>query len=308
MSHKRVAAYITAYEDSQALNHCIKALQSQTYPIEKILIVDNSRSPILLNSASQAKNLVIITCPENIGLSGGLKLGLEWATGQSYDFLWTFDQDSVPKPDCLATLIEQFGYLTQAGNRVGIIAPLPIDSNVKIELPGFVFDRYRFIPSPHQKEHIYECDVVITSGSLVEIAAAKDAELPNQDLFIDGVDWDYCLKLKQKGYQIFLVRNAVIQHRFSNLRMTIFPLTGKEIMINHYSPLRHYYISRNHTYITLRLCNLMNLPFAVSDRLHRILRTVIKIWFYESDQKLLKSWACLLGTYDGFVGRLGKRW
>ena len=44
----KVCAYITSYNDLEAVNNCIFALGQQTYPIEKIHIIDNSSQPITL--------------------------------------------------------------------------------------------------------------------------------------------------------------------------------------------------------------------------------------------------------------------
>lgn len=309
---KRVAVYITAYEDLMALLDCIRAIQKQSYPVEKIFIIDNSKKALQLDldiELDYIQDFILIKhYPENLGISGGLAIGLQWAIDHNYDFLWTFDQDTIPHSDCLSILISEYEELSRQGILIGIIAPLALDSNIKIELPGHIFERYRFILSPDHQELLYECDVVITSGSLVSIPIAREVELPNQELFIDGVDWDYCLKFKQKGYKIFLTRKTFIQHRFSNLSLAKFPITGKNIMINHYSSLRYYYISRNHTYISLHLCKSVDIPLVIFDRLHRMFRTIAKILFYEPEQKYLKTWACLKGTFDGFIGNLGKRW
>jgi rhamnosyltransferase len=306
MKGYRVAAYITAYEDPDGVKACVAAIRSQSFPVEQIFIVDNSsKQPICFE---ESLPIVVEHHPENLGISGALELGIRWAIAQGYDFFWTFDQDSQPSATCLETLINLYQELNQPGPPIGIIAPLPLDSNTQVEISGRIFDGSRFVVSPHADENVYECDVVITAGSLVAVGAAKSIESVNPDLFIDAVDWDFCLKFRQAGYRVLVVRSATMQHRFSDLEVAYLPVWKKEILINHYSPLRRYYICRNHTYVTIQICNLENLPKVIIHRLNCLLRALVKIWFYESDQKLLKSWACLLGTYDGFVGRLGKRW
>ena len=99
----KVAAYITAYQDSEALEKTIATIQKQSYKISKIFIVDNSTEPII--SATQYQDTIIEYHPENIGVDGGLNISLKWAIEQEYDFLWLFDQDSQPLTDSLEILL-----------------------------------------------------------------------------------------------------------------------------------------------------------------------------------------------------------
>lgn len=299
-----VAVYITAYEDPTALEQCLLAISAQTYPVKKVFIVDNSRKKSIPDIGSL--QIVAEHYPENIGISGGLEVCLQWAIEEGYDLLWTFDQDSQPNPDCLEKLIDEYAELNNRSISVGLIAPLALDSNTGTELHGSIFDRYRFKFSSVSQEPTYECDVVITSGSLVSMEAARQAERPDPGLFIDAVDWDYCLKLKKVGYRIFVTRRATMKHRFSDLSLVKLPLGIRNILINNYSPLRVYYISRNHTYIATRTAYRFYVLHAVMYRVIRSILLSLKILLFEPSQKSSKIWLCFLGTFDGLLGRLGK--
>ncbi len=93
----KVAAYITCYQDQDSSNRCIKAIESQSIQVTAIYIVDNSEQPLLLDDKNQL--LLIHHHPNNIGIAEGLVKALAWAIDQQYDFLWTFDQDSIPAPN-----------------------------------------------------------------------------------------------------------------------------------------------------------------------------------------------------------------
>jgi rhamnosyltransferase len=302
----KVSAYITSYEDQHSLEKCIKSIKAQTYLVEKIFIVDNSSDSSKISFPFIDTNVVVEHHPSNIGVSGGLAEGLTWAKNNNYDFLWTFDQDSQARVDCLENLINEYDELINQGHRVGIIGPLPIDSNTEIEVCGRSFNKFRLLCSPNHDQSTYECDVVITSGSLVLVSATKQIDSLNIELFIDAVDWDFCFSLKHKGYKVFLTRRAIIEHKFSDLK--VINLFFKKILINNYSPLRHYYICRNHTYFLLRLTSPQYIPLLFTSRILYALRTMLKILFYESNKKLEKIWACYLGTIDGCFGHLGKTW
>jgi rhamnosyltransferase len=84
MFHK-IAAYITAYNDIEATKKCIEAIQEQSYPIEEIFIIDNSKIPVNI-LLSQKANIIIENYPDNIGVAGGLDIAIKWALDNNYDF------------------------------------------------------------------------------------------------------------------------------------------------------------------------------------------------------------------------------
>ncbi len=306
----RIAAYITAYQDVDAVKKCITAIQNQSYPVEKIYIIDNSTIPLSSQINSHPK-LIFDHHPENIGIAEGLKISIAWSIQENYDFLWTFDQDSEPIPNALFSLLTTYERLTSQNVNLGLIACLPIDKETEYELHGLLFDRYRFKMAhlSQRTKNYYECDVVITSGSLMVMSAVKTIDLFTTDLFIDGVDWDLCLKLKKQGYQIYIDQNAILHHHYGQSSSIHLPFLKRQFLISQYSSLRYYYICRNHTFIETRFASTQYYILkTVLRRLINLTIKIIKITFFESDQKLLKIWACLKGTYDGFIGRLGKTW
>jgi rhamnosyltransferase len=157
----------------------------------------------------------------------------------------------------------------------------------------------------YYREKLYRCDVVITSGSLINLQAAKNIPLPNPDLFIDGVDWEYCLNMRKNGYHICVSEKVTMQHNFG----TYLTHLNKDHPIYIYSPLRYYYINRNHTFIETRLVtNLAFLCFCFVYRTLKLLKSLIKVIVFEPDYKILKIRACLLGFIHGLLGNTQKRW
>jgi rhamnosyltransferase len=301
----KVGAYITAYEDYRAVEACVMAVKNQSVKVEKIFIVDNStRHRVVL---SNYEDVIIDSHPENLGVSGGLRIGLEWAFQQNYDFLWTFDQDSIPASNCLEILLKQYINLSQYNYKIGIIAPTPIDARTNTVVEGAVFDRDRFIGRKHNSQaQSYECDAPITSGSLISIAAAKTLSLPRTDLFIDSVDHDYGMRLKQKGFHNLIVPQAILHHQFGNpIKVN---LLKRERIVQNYSALRHYYICRNQTYLDTRYAQGWYRLTSCIWRMKFMLHTIVLIWLCDPKDKPQKSWACLLGTFHGLQGKLGKTW
>ena len=311
----KVAAYITAYEDIKALEKCIIAIKKQLYPVQKIFIIDNSRSQ-LTSSILEDKDIITNFAPINKGISGGLIAGLQWSISNQYDFLWTFDQDSEPQLDTLNKLIAVYDSISNQGLFPGIIAPLPIDTISNHQLHGLIFKKYKFDSALYQdrnicilKNNYYQCDTVITSGSLVALKAAKNVDMPNETLFIDAVDWDYCMKFRAKGYSVIVCTDAILKHNFGtyNYQSNKNKLSTNPVYC--YSALRYYYMCRNHTYIETRLSKQHSyLHFSIIYRIYSLIKKIAKVLLYEQEQKILKVWACIRGTCDGFIGKLGKTW
>lgn len=301
----KVLAYITIYEDREAAIKCLQAIESQTISVDSVFVVDNSNEQLLTDLDSES--ILIHHFPSNIGISQGLILALKWGVEENYEFLWTFDQDSTPSTDCLAILLAEHQNLTEQNQHVGIVAPLAFDSRSQSFIGGINFKNDKFIHCTHnESEQNYECDAPITSGSLIDLYAASLSDLPIADLFIDGVDFDYGLKLKQQGFKNFVVIRARLDHNYGTpIGIKIFNFSW---MFQSYSPLRYYYSCRNTTFLVLYYANKF---YKVTAAIHRIKTTILKIaaiTLFERNNKPQKIYACLLGTYHGFFNKLDRRW
>lgn len=298
---QKILAYLTVYQDKKATELCLEGIKNQFLNVDQILIVDNSEELLL----EETDNLIVKHYPENIGVGSGLKKAIEYAIQEKYDFVWTFDQDSIPTKKCLQNLMFFYRKLTNSNYKIGIIAPTPIDLNNHQMIRGVIFKKNTFkglIPSNQQTP--YECDAPITSGSLISIRAAKTIELPREDLFIDGVDLDYGYRLKQRGFHNIIIPNAIMYHNFGHPKTVTF--LNKNIVYQQYVPLRYYYICRNHTYLELQFSEGIYKITCLTKRFKYLIYTVVKILLYEEQDKKSRIFACLLGTYHGLIGKLGK--
>jgi rhamnosyltransferase len=306
----KVAAYVTAYQDINALDKCITLIGDQSFSVQKIFIVDNSPTPLF--SSSRYKNSVVDFHSENIGVAGGMKLCIQRAIEEEYDFIWLFDQDSLPGPDLLEKLLAKYQKLSDTGSQIGIISVLPIDANMNQPIHGWVFANYKLVlaPASSDSEDFYRCDAVITSGALVNLSAARNVAPPMSELFLDAVDWAYCMNFRNKGYEVIVVKDAKMIHRIGNYsKVKVRQIRGgKEITTYLCSPFRYYYSCRNHTFFETRASSKEFLLKSVLNRLSSLVKMIERILLYEPDSLYIKIWACVLGTLDGFRGKLGKTW
>jgi rhamnosyltransferase len=301
----RILAYITAYRDAAAVADCLGTIAAQTWPPDRILVVDNSSVPL---AVSPSESLDMVHCPDNVGVAGGWALALERAIAEGYDLLWLLDQDSQPTATCLQELVQVYRHQAQLGKPVAMVAPWVTDGTMGRSIGGAVFDRYRFterLPDPDQSS-LLDCDAPIVSGTLLSVSAASGIGPPLKELFLDGVDLEYGLRLRRHGFRNLITTTAKLQHRLG--RPLAVQLWGKAYFIRNYSCLRSYYYYRNHTYLEVYCASLPFKAPAILWRLYALGKDIILTMLYR-DRKLKRILACGLGTWHGFLGRLGKsRW
>jgi rhamnosyltransferase len=305
----KILAYITAYNDYQALSKCINCITNQSVLVKNIYIVDNS--PVPLDFSDKQANVLVETYTNNVGVAGGMKLGIDHAIANEYDFIWLFDQDSEPEPNALEVLLDKYNELTSKGSKIGIISTLVNDINSKSVIPGYFFDKYKFVPvnTSSKSEKYYFCDAVITSGSLLNVNIAKISNPPRLELFLDAVDFDYSYEIKKLGYQIVISTEAHLNHHLGRYQHIIprFSLNRSSIYTYSCSALRYYYACRNHSYIELK--NTSSLVYSFKSIIYRIklmLLMIIRIVNCEQHSLSSKILACLVGTFDGLTSNLQK--
>jgi len=299
----RVLAYITAYEDPVAVQACLDGINQQAQAVEAVMIVDNSTlTPVNASDLKTNLPLIFQSHPENVGVAGGLRLALAFALEQEYDFLWAFDQDSIPTSTCLETLLKTYHTVHDENYPIAILGPTIFDTQTQSVINGANFETDQFVDClPLAEKTYYECDAPITSGSLISLVAAQSvfSHSPVASLFIDGVDFEYGISLKQKGYHNLIVLQAKLNHRFGT------PLTvqwwGKQKQFYQYSPLRHYYICRNYTDLALRYCQKQYRLSVLRRRFDYLLRISLKIYFFDNHNRLKKVLACWQGTFAGLM-------
>src|SRR5205823_9651810 len=90
-----------------------------------------------------------------------------------------------------------------------------------------------------------EMRTVITSGSLINLSIYKELGRFRDDLFIDSVDDEYCMRARDRGFAVIEATTFGIAHEIGKPK--IVQLLGKPRSISNHSPVRRYYMARNRT-------------------------------------------------------------
>ena len=244
-----VATVTVAYNGANRLPRQMEALLRQSRRVDEIIVVDNASSDgTTALVAKRYPQVTLLRMFENLGIGAGLAAGLSYAALEKrHDWIWTFDQDSVPNNDALESLLKGIESLGSNDGEVGIAAALPVHTQTGICYAPLLWrDGYAKPPAEQLQQSIWFADLVISSGCMVRRDVVEKVGLPRTDLFMYFVDFEYCLRARSHGYKIAVVTSSRFAHEMGNPREVRLP--GYSGLWPDRAPWGEYYMSRNMTY------------------------------------------------------------
>ena len=219
----KVAGVVVLYNPDKDFTNNI---DSYIDDIDLLYVIDNSNNK---NEVPSNKKIKYIFNGENIGVAKALNDACKMAIEEKYDWILTMDQDTKFKPGVLKRMKD---YIKENDTKKdGIVVPW---HNTKLD----IVKSEDIIDYPLQ---------VMTSGNLVNLDIYKKIGGYNEDFFIDGIDIEYCLRLKKNGYRIVRLNDVEIDHDLGDIKYHKF--LGKTYLCTNHNYLRQYYIARNYRYI-----------------------------------------------------------
>ncbi len=222
MSRERVAVVVVTYNRADLLVRMLVGLASQTRPADAIFVIDNASSDhtrqVLDEEAlavRPALPLLVTHTEDNLGGAGGFHLGVQQAYDAGFDRIWLMDDDVVPAPECLATLMaldeaclmavreDTRGHLVEkAATRFDLGNPLVIRPKT-----GMVETDYG---SREQMPELVEIENVAFEGFIFRREVVDAIGLPDPSYFIFYDDVDFAIRARRAGYRIWAARDAVL--------------------------------------------------------------------------------------------------
>lgn len=302
-SEPSVASITTAFNAHRLLSRHIDALLQQTRPLQEIVIVDNgSTDGTVAMLTEQYPRVTVLRMLRNLGAAGGWAEGLRYAAlEKKHDWIWTFDDDSVPGSNALEALLAG-AQLIPPGQPAGMMVPLPVNESTGIPYPPLLWDEGFVKPSEDLiQKPLWFADLAITSGSLVRSDVVRRIGLPRAEFFMDFFDFEYCLRMRSQGFLIAVVTNCRFAHEIGNARNIRLP--GFNRLWPDYAPWREYYLSRNMVYAGWHLYPTRRTKRFVRNHLLRHAAGVVLF----GSKKAGSLRKMLQGAADGKRGRLGVR-
>lgn len=282
---KSLVTVIVTYNPNWELINNVAALMNQS---TQIIVVDNSSTQGLDVLAELQKNsqVQIIRNEFNLGIATALNQGVQKALAAGADWVLTLDQDTRLSEEAVREMFAAYEKHPQK-EKIGIIAPVHFD-----KVTGHQSRYIRALREPYTSR-----EIVMSSGNLIPKATFEKVGYYDDDLFIEYVDHDFCLRVRKFDLEIIIVKEAQMAHSLGAIRQH---KVGPLFFFSHnYLPVRRYYRARNRLIMYRRhfgLWMVQDQEFAIKD--------MIKILLVEN-QKWQKVKATFMGTIDGLLSRMG---
>jgi len=299
-----VASVTIAYNGVHDLARHVEGLLRQKRQLQEIIVVDNASTDETCSLlAAQYPQVTVLRMSKNLGVGGALAAGLAYAAQEKrHDWIWMFDQDSVPAQAALEVMLQEVQELEGEASEIGILSALAVNQNMEISSSPWLWRNGFVKPSAELLAHpVLFSDLVITSGSMVRREVVAAIGLPRADFFIDFVDYEYCLRARLHGYKIAVITRAKLFHEIGKARTVRF--LGRRWLWSEHHPFREYYMSRNLAYSVWWLY-----PSLAAKRfvLRHLLRHAAGIVLFGSE-KLACLKKMMQGFSDGRRASLGVR-
>ena len=220
---EKIAGIVVTYNiDKDTL---LKNIDTYINYIDLLIIIDNSDIKTKISQIFENR-IKYISMNGNQGIAKALNTGIEYAISKDYEYVLTMDQDSKFNNN----LIDEYKKY--------------YSKDIIIYAPKYIIDRKK---TKKYKTNTIELYWTMTSGNLLNLELYKKVGKFKEDFFIDGVDYEYCLRAKKYKCRMIQCNKAELKH---NPGIT----KEKKILFWNYkygymNPIRLYYQVRNFYWI-----------------------------------------------------------
>ena len=281
LNKNQICCLIITFNPDESIFKLIETIENK---VNSIIVVDNNSSNIVINNLviySRSKGISLILNKQNEGIAKALNQGVKKAQELNYEWVITFDQDTMPYNNIVEIISEVYNSYPRK-EEIGSIG-------VNFSAPNHK-SYYKFSGG-----NIYSIrDYLITSGNLLSIKAFLEVGGFREDFFIDNVDLEYSLRLRKHRKVNLISRKWGMFHKTGD------PVTKKVFGIpvgsSNHSASRRYYMARNHVLLSKKY--LFRFPYFIMKLNYYFIISLIQLMIVE-DNKKAKMIASLKGMKDG---------
>lgn len=194
----RLLAVVVLYHPGKDLAGNINSYLSQA---DRLLLWDNTpgggREQLPLSGVTHPERLEYRGCGRNVGIGTALNDAVAYAREHGYTHLLTLDQDSYFLPGV-------FRDYTAAIRSYG-------------EEKRVIFSVNYFIKSQQAPlypvaDRVDEVSSAMTSGTVYPVGLFEELGVFMEELFVWGIDCEYCWRAARKGVRTVCFKNILLQH------------------------------------------------------------------------------------------------
>lgn len=269
------AAGIVLYNpDGQRLEENIRAIYPQ---VDIVVLVDNgSDDQSYLSDYLKNNHYQVIANPTNKGIAYALNQIMEYALAHGIPWVLTLDQDSVVLPNIIGT------YESLKSPDIGIISCLILDRN------------YDNKGCSEEDKDLFDIDWCITSASYTNTKVWHEVGGFDDRMFIDWVDLDFGIAVKNAGYRIVRTSKTKMIHELGRATKVV-RIRNYDYIVQNKPSTRYYYSTRNLIYLAKKYPDIN-----IVDQVKQIILNTYVILKYEGN-KASNFTSIIKGLVSGFL-------
>lgn len=311
MINIEVSVVIVTYNRKKMLERTLLALLAQTYPIKKIILVDNASTDGTMQFLAEKgflgmEQITYKPLVENLGGAGGFQIGIEMASDFDSEWIWLMDDDGYPEHDCLEKLLpykDQYDFygplVIDDLTKESLSFPINYAKSNKIFQTKTEIDQFMLEQNTNTLNDI----LIPFNGVMLNKKLVEKIGVPYAKFFIWGDDIEYTYRARKAGARIATITDVLFFHpRALNLGEKLF--FGMMQFNDTDSKIKLYCLCRNNT----------NNLKVYRSRLHALGFMLKAYWFYTITKpsleklKLVNSalWAGWKGNFNKHKAYIGE--
>ena len=235
---KYFAVFVMTFQRNSILEQTILQLFDQSYPPQKVLVIDNDPLQLAQEVAEKLSHLPLAyyAIGYNSGPAGAAKKGLELLSDEGYKWIGWIDDDDPPIFNDTFEILLKIGSANSKCGCVGAVGQRFNQKNgLMIRVPDAELNGTGIVEVDNiagNMSKIVNASVVVQSGIL-----------PDESLFFGFEELDFDLRIKEAGYSIIADSELYLRNRIHHNRLGFKLKRGLKKPID--KLWREYYSTRN---------------------------------------------------------------
>jgi rhamnosyltransferase len=274
-------AIVVTYRPDGGIASRIGLIKGQ---VAHVIIVDNGSEGVDVLKNIAADGITFIRNTRNQGIAKALNQGMLRAIEEGFTWVLLLDQDTIPSDEMVQKIGEVY-IQYPSREKLAMIGCNPFAENTDATA----------LPWKSVK-------MVITSGTLLSLRAARMIGPFRDEFFIDCVDFEYCIRARLAGFEIVELLSPVMAHFIGVPRKV--PLGWSKAKSSNHRPWRWYYVVRNMVILTVEY-GVKDGAFVLPTLYARVKALLLTLLF--DDSRLLRAKFIILGLLDGLTRRFDRQ-
>ena len=274
---KKLAIILVNWNSYALTDDTLQSLYQTSYQDYDIICVDNASTDESLNQLrTNHNNIIILTCDQNTGFTGGNNKGMQYALEHGYAYTLLLNNDVAVESDFLEPLVQAL----DANENLGAVQPLIYfhHDRTLIWNAGSRYNKWLGVTktigyNKKDAQHTYrnqnQVDTKATQpiqniawitgcAFMVKTDVLKKVGLLYEPFFIYYEDVDLSFRIKNAGYDLGYTPASVIYHIAGMSHKS-----SKKTAEGYVSPKVHYLNARNHIWLLKKYTNLLHAPTVI---------------------------------------------